>query len=238
MVRPMSHSVWRRTFCNSFSTRLPNWHDGKRLVRKRKSENDETSSEAEERVLSHLDASARKQELGQSFPGLAVPNLTHAVKLDGDFYEHSKQEQEHRSRNVSNLPAWMTETTKPAPSKRSKLTDQAPQLHGIYRGTVRKVLDFGLVVTLPEFDQKEGMVHLAQISTQRIRHPSESTFARGQSVWVKVISMANDKLLLSTKDVDQTTGKGSHATSCNGTSGKYVNMNNMHLFILDSMYKP
>jgi ATP-dependent RNA helicase DHX8/PRP22 len=188
------------------SPKLARWQAAREEKKKRKRE---TSSETEERVLSRLDASARKKELEQSFPGLAVPNLTHAVELDEDFYEHSTQEKDHRSRNVSNLPAWMTEkeSAKPTPSKRSKLTEQAPQLHGIYRGTVRKVLDFGLVVTLPEFAQKEGMVHLAQISTQRIRHPSESAFARGQSVWVKVISMANEKLLLSTKDVDQTTGK-------------------------------
>ena len=157
----------------------------------------------EERVLSHVEPSARKQELGQTFPGLAVPNLTHSVALEDDFYEHSRNETAQRSRGVSNLPAWMTKKEEPS-TKKSKLNE--PVLHGIYRGTVRKLLDFGMVVDLNDF-QKEGMVHLAQITKNRIQHPKESGFQRGQSVWVKVISMANQKLLLSTKDVDQRTGK-------------------------------
>ena len=137
------------------------------------------------------------------FSGLAVPNLTHSVALEDDFYEHSRNETAQRSRGVSNLPAWMTKKEEPS-TKKSKLNE--PVLHGIYRGTVRKLLDFGMVVDLNDF-QKEGMVHLAQITKNRIQHPKESGFQRGQSVWVKVISMANQKLLLSTKDVDQRTGK-------------------------------
>jgi len=175
------------------SPKLARWQDSRETKKRKRMQ--------QQQVLSHVEPSARKQELGQSFPGLAVPNLTHSVKLEGEFYEHSKQDTDERPsrRGVSNLPAWMTQQKK-------KARPNEPELHGIYRGTVGKLLDFGMVVNLDEF-QNEGMVHLTQISKNRIRHASESPYKRGQSVWVKVISMANNKILLSTKDVDQNSGK-------------------------------
>ena len=162
------------------------------------------------RVLSNADTSSRKKDLEKSFPGLAGSNLKKAVPLEDGFFEHSssqiKKEEERlessRRRGVSNLPAWMT--NKEASNKRHRPTE--PTLHSIYRGQVRKVLDFGMVVDLREF-QRDGMVHNSHINKVRVNHASEGGFKRGQSVWVKVISLRNDKLMLSTKDVDQTTGK-------------------------------
>ena len=82
-------------------------------------------------VLSSMESSQRKDDLGQAFPALAKSNLNKSVPLEGEFYEHQKSNrrqqkpppvkqepppvpQQHseqetsRRRNVSNLPAWMT----------------------------------------------------------------------------------------------------------------------------------
>lgn len=159
-----------------------------------------------DRLLSASDTSARKKELGLVFPGLAKPNLNHAVPLDKEFYEHSPQELEssRERRNISNLPAWMTSKKRPREDEPIK-----PELHGIYRGLVKKILDFGMVVELstPFPPNIEGMVHNAALTKNRVNSASEAGFRRNQSVWVKVISNRNDKLVFSTKDADQDTGQ-------------------------------
>lgn len=159
-----------------------------------------------DRLLSASDTSARKKELGLVFPGLAKPNLNHAVPLDKEFYEHSPQELEssRERRNISNLPAWMTSKKRPREDEPIK-----PELHGIYRGLVKKILDFGMVVELstPFPPNIEGMVHNAALTKNRVNSASEAGFRRNQSVWVKVISNRNDKLVFSTKDADQETGQ-------------------------------
>lgn len=163
-------------------------------------------------VLSSMESSARKETLGKSFPGLAVHNLSHSVPLDDDFYEHGKGDtskpvaETSQRRGVSNLPAWMTKDDGASPDAKRARKSNEPTLHGIYRGTVKKILDFGMVVDLPEF-QKEGMVHNAHISKTRVEHPRDAGFKRDQSVWVKVISLTNQKIILSTKDADQETGR-------------------------------
>ena len=156
-------------------------------------------------VLSSSESSIRKKELGLSFPGLTKPNLTHAVPLDKDFYEHSPQQLEHSrgSRNVSNLPAWMSK-------KRPREDDTLkPDLHGIYRGTIKKILDFGMVVELEGAfpPNTEGIVPLAEITGNRVASASEAGFFSNQCVWVKVLHNRHDRLVLSTNDVDQSNGK-------------------------------
>lgn len=159
-----------------------------------------------DRVLSASECSARKKELGQVFPGLAKPNLAHAVPLEKEFYEHSPQEleQSRAARNISNLPAWMTSKKRPREDDLTK-----PMLHGIYEGSVKKILDFGMVVELspPLPPNTEGIVHNAALSKNRVNSASEAGFRRNQKVWIKVISNLNDKLVLSTKDVDQISGR-------------------------------
>lgn len=159
-----------------------------------------------DRVLSAIAANPRKKELGQAFPGLAGPNLNHAVDLEGSFYEHSAKEveEQRKHRNVSNLPAWMTSKKRPREE-----VDAKPVLHGIYSGTVKKILDFGMVVDLSQQfpPNTEGMVHNAALSRNRVNRASEAGFRRNQKVWVKVISTKGDRLVLSAKDADQSTGK-------------------------------
>jgi ATP-dependent RNA helicase DHX8/PRP22 len=174
-------------------------------------------------VLSSMESSARKDELGTVFPGLAKPNLVHAVPLNsGDFFEHDgggaggaggddrKREADSSQRKgMSNLPAWMTKTGDESarPSKRAR-SDEKLELYGIYRGTVRKMMDFGMVIafTVGSGEAQEGLVYNAHVSKTRIEHASQAGFKRDKSVWVKVISIKNGKNVLSTKDVDQETG--------------------------------
>lgn len=160
-------------------------------------------------VLSSMEPSTRKDELGKAFPGLAGQNLRNSVPLEDGFYEHSAKEIEERNvnssqlRGVSNLPAWMTNG---APTTNKRPRESEPSLHGIYQGKVSKIMEFGMVVDLPEFN-KDGIVYNASISKQRINHASEAGFKRGNDIWVKVISMRNGKFLLSSKDVDQDGGR-------------------------------
>ncbi|BGP27249.1 ATP-dependent RNA helicase dhx8 [Rhodotorula toruloides] len=84
--------------------------------------------------------------------------------------------------------------------------DEKPVLYKIYKGRVANLKDFGAFVTLEGVQGKvEGMVHIGSISTGRVSHPSD-LLARGQSVFVKVMSVAGNRLSLSMKDADQRTG--------------------------------
>jgi predicted RNA-binding protein with RPS1 domain len=175
-------------------------------------------------------------ELAKSFPGLAVPNLSHAVPLVDNFREHTTPKSEDNTnaptsnskkrpndessqrQGISNLPAWMTTnkdgsnnntdtTTKRSRSDNNKNTSREDdlQLYSIHTGRVQKISDFGIVVelNLPSRPNiKEGMVHPAQLP----RKYQKGDLKKGQTVYVKIISMVGSKLFLSIKDVDQQTG--------------------------------
>ena len=126
-------------------------------------------------VMSTIQPSARRDQFGSQFPGLAGKNLTGSVPLEDGFCEHSKSDGldakvgdvHSRSRNKrrwdddnlsknnvvgetgkrakSNLPAWMTKND--AKQTNSDSTSQL-QLYQIYTGVVQRVLDFGVVVEL------------------------------------------------------------------------------------------
>jgi ATP-dependent RNA helicase DHX8/PRP22 len=121
-----------------------------------------------------------------------------------------------KKRKVSNLPAWMTrdkETKQRDLSSEASLPVADLVLYEIYRGKVTKMMDTGVIVQISHGGKvMEGMVNKAQISKQRINHPSE-ILRREQNVWVKLISFrldANGKyenILFSLKDVHQQTGE-------------------------------
>ena len=180
------------------------------------------------------DVSGIKRE----FPGLARPNQS-TVQLEAGFYEHApgkidpkksyrngndKTDTSARSgkRALSNLPAWMTEAKGKDGSiegdlKRVKVESGEKkdiELYGIYGGKITKMMDFGIFVDLSIGGKSfEGLCHIAQVisSRQRLSHPSEAGFQRGQKVYVKVISIGTrdgkQQLSLSIKEVDQVTGK-------------------------------
>lgn len=85
--------------------------------------------------------------------------------------------------------------------------DIVPILHNVYKGYVTGIKDFGVFVRLDGVEGKaDGLVHISQLSDQRVNHPSDLV-ARGQSVLVKVISIDGARIGLSMKDVDQDTGQ-------------------------------
>ena len=66
-------------------------------------------------------------------------------------------------------------------------------------------MDFGAFVNF--FGKRDGLVHVSQISSERVAHPKE-VVQEGQSVKVKLMGFdERGKVRLSMKVVDQETGK-------------------------------
>jgi polyribonucleotide nucleotidyltransferase len=80
-----------------------------------------------------------------------------------------------------------------------------PEVGAIYDGKVVKVVDFGAFVNF--FGAKDGLVHVSQISNERVARPSD-VLSEGQMVKVKLLGFDDrGKTKLSMKVVDQTTGE-------------------------------
>eukprot|EP00605_Chrysophyceae_sp_TOSAG23-4_P000245 GSChrysophyteH1.ASY1.ANO1.282.1 assembled CDS len=84
-----------------------------------------------------------------------------------------------------------------------------PELYGIYDGKVSNVTDFGCFVELLGFSGRskkyEGLCHIAQIQKERVTD-IRSVVKKGQLCKVKVISLVGQKMSVSIKEVDQSTG--------------------------------
>ena len=79
-------------------------------------------------------------------------------------------------------------------NRKKKISDvQAGQ---IFHGVVRTIKDYGAFIDLP--DGLSGLVHISQISHQRIKHPGV-VLKEGQEVDVKVIDNKDGKISLSIK---------------------------------------
>ncbi len=80
-----------------------------------------------------------------------------------------------------------------------------PEVGRIYTGKVVKIMDFGAFVNF--FGKRDGLVHVSQLSNERIGHPKE-VLQEGQSVKVKLMGFDDrGKVRLSMKVVDQETGQ-------------------------------
>ncbi|QUD86844.1 polyribonucleotide nucleotidyltransferase [Phenylobacterium montanum] len=80
-----------------------------------------------------------------------------------------------------------------------------PEVGAIYDGKVVKVVDFGAFVNF--FGAKDGLVHVSQISNERVAKPSD-VLTEGQIVKVKLMGFDDrGKTKLSMKVVDQETGE-------------------------------
>ena len=163
-----------------------------------------------------------------SFPGLAKANLKTSVPLDDSFYEHDKASSNNKKkptptavsssggtessqrRGISNLPAWMTkkeeDNNNHTSSKRPR-SSPTLEIHEIFTGRVEQVLEFGIRIGLDDFNNTSGLCYHNQLP----RNYERKDFRKGQSVWVKLISMMDGsrdkKLIFSIKDVDQKTGR-------------------------------
>lgn len=86
--------------------------------------------------------------------------------------------------------------------------DEAPKMFKIYDGSVTGVKDFGAFVNLHGVKGRvDGLVHVSAMQEgARVNHPSDLV-SRNQAVKVKVISIQGNRIGLSMKEVDQTTGR-------------------------------
>ncbi|MEI4473463.1 polyribonucleotide nucleotidyltransferase [Frigidibacter sp. MR17.24] len=80
-----------------------------------------------------------------------------------------------------------------------------PEEGKIYTGKVVKLVDFGAFVNF--FGKRDGLVHVSQISKNRLKHPNE-ILTEGQEVKVKLLGFDDrGKVRLGMKMVDQATGE-------------------------------
>jgi polyribonucleotide nucleotidyltransferase len=80
-----------------------------------------------------------------------------------------------------------------------------PEVGQIYNGKVVKIVDFGAFVNF--FGAKDGLVHISQISKEKIGKVSD-VLSEGQQVKVKLLGYDDrGKTKLSMKIVDQETGE-------------------------------
>ena len=86
-----------------------------------------------------------------------------------------------------------------------KSITQEAEIGAIYNGKVVKVVDFGAFVNF--FGAKDGLVHVSQISNERVARPQD-VLKEGQTVKVKLVGFDDrGKTKLSMKVVDQETGE-------------------------------
>jgi len=86
-----------------------------------------------------------------------------------------------------------------------------PEEGKIYTGKVVKLVDFGAFVNF--FGKRDGLVHVSQIASKRLQHPSE-VLKEGQEVKVKLLGFDDrGKVKLGMKMVDQETGEEIRADS-------------------------
>jgi polyribonucleotide nucleotidyltransferase len=80
-----------------------------------------------------------------------------------------------------------------------------PEVGQVYTGKVVKIVDFGAFVNF--FGAKDGLVHVSQISNERVNKVSD-VLSEGQQVKVKLLGFDDrGKTRLSMKVVDQETGE-------------------------------
>ncbi len=184
----------------SLCKRLLEWvqEQSPRIQRWKKKVQEKEEQSQRQQNQSENGSSSHKNPLQKVFPGLSKPNLTQSVELGSDFYEHKIEESSKRK--VSNLPAWM-DTPESKRSKSSSCTSLEPYM--ITQGRVEKTLDFGVVVSFPDFQGKEGVAYKSQLPNNY----QKGDFRKSQSVWVKILSVTAQKIVVSLKDVDQKTGK-------------------------------
>lgn len=95
---------------------------------------------------------------------------------------------------------------KPDFRERGPLDDQVIQ-DKVYKGRVMNLTNFGAFVRLYGVKGKvDGLVHISAISQSRLEHPSD-ILKRDQEVYAKVLRIDGNRIGLSMKDIDQTTGE-------------------------------
>lgn len=137
------------------------------------------------------------------FPGLSKPDQD--WKSSNDFDKTGVDDLMAQLENVP-VKKKASPPPPPAPSKPPPLKS-TPQVYAIYQGTVNSIKDFGAFVSLNGFKSRvDGLIHVSAMSNGRVNNPRD-ILRRNQIVKVKVMSIDGQRLGLSLKDVDQTTGE-------------------------------
>ena len=85
----------------------------------------------------------------------------------------------------------------------------------IYKGTVRKIVDFGAFVEI--FPGTDGLIHISQLAPERVRRVTD-ILKEGDEVMVKVLEIDRQgKIRLSRKEALQETGRADASESGIGT---------------------
>ena len=186
-------------------------------------------------VMSTIQPSARRDQIGSQFPGLAGRNLTGSVPLEDGFCERSESNEldskmgdvHSRSRNKrrwdddnssnknlvgetgkrakSNLPAWMTKSD----SKQTNSDSSSQlQLYHIYTGVVQRVLDFGVVVEL-NFPSPSGVPGDKVSGMVHLAHVSKNRIDKPRDANVRPGQRVYVKLIsIGNRGVDGGAGEG------------------------------
>ena len=86
-----------------------------------------------------------------------------------------------------------------------KPVDVLPEAGKIYRGKVKKIMQFGCFVAIDGI-KNEGLVHISQIKNERVNRV-EDFVNQNDVVWIKILTIIGHKISMSMKEVDQSSGK-------------------------------
>ncbi|XP_043867252.1 ATP-dependent RNA helicase DHX8 isoform X3 [Drosophila mojavensis] len=118
---------------------------------------------------------------------------------------HEQRRRRSRSRSHERSSRHQQQEKMPPPA--AGMSDD-PEVGKIYSGKVANIVPFGCFVQLFGVRKRwEGLVHISQLRAEgRVTDVTE-VVARNQTVKVKVMSLAGQKVSLSMKEVDQETGR-------------------------------
>ncbi|WFD38003.1 RNA helicase [Malassezia japonica] len=151
---------------------------------------------------------AESERRAQMLPGLAIEDQEWGLPSYYDTPAKPGPPPRPPRRNSQSPPRERGRERRRSPDyARPVQRDEHAVPHKIYDGRVSGVKDFGAFVTLDGVvGRQDGLVHISAMSSERVGHPSD-VVARGQHVKVKVLSVQNNRISLSMKEVDQHTGR-------------------------------
>eukprot|EP00923_Selenidium_pygospionis_P024373 GHVN01042270.1.p1 GENE.GHVN01042270.1~~GHVN01042270.1.p1 ORF type:complete len:1135 (+),score=156.61 GHVN01042270.1:80-3484(+) len=154
-----------------------------------------------------------QSEREKRFPGLCADNNP---KLDALKYdrppEHGPLSKHAKELIDFDAPANAKEGKRGGMGDRDHrqgLRRRPLEVGGIYNGTVNRVMDYGAFISLDTSDGRhEGLVHATDIRKSEGKPlVCSELLKRNQSVKVKVLIIAGEKISLSMREVDQETGE-------------------------------
>ncbi|MCO5590191.1 hypothetical protein L7F22_044160 [Adiantum nelumboides] len=176
------------------------------LERQRSPEDENAVHSSVDGVMKELEGMEKRQR-GRDDGDQRRRNTSRSPERGG-YKKRDSRSPERRGRDAYRERSRFDKYDDDSDSRSNKARDERPVLYKIYSGKVSGMKDFGAFISLDGLvGRHEGMVHVGSIvQGQRINHPSD-ILSRNQIVKVKVMSVAGNRIGLSMKDVDQTTGR-------------------------------